>query len=152
MYANGQVAVKPLPPELHGSQASRILPLRRIEKVLDESEVKQHIAKEIAKVSRSMNSTSKSALAQEADPLIQAAMRQSHLLLQVPSILSVQPQLPGTLQAGEVLPPTKVSILTGGKQKIIRGSIGGKRSSFGITQRLWLCPAGKQHTFQMVGQ
>ena len=50
MYANGHVTIQPLPPELHGSQVRRTLPLRRIEAVLKEAEAEEHFSKELLKV------------------------------------------------------------------------------------------------------
>ena len=50
MYANGHVTIQPLPPELHGSQVRRTLPLRRIEAVLEQAEAEEHLSKELLKV------------------------------------------------------------------------------------------------------
>ena len=50
MYANGHVTIQPLPAELHGSQVRRMLPLRRIEAVLEQAEAQEHLGKELLKV------------------------------------------------------------------------------------------------------
>lgn len=50
MYANGQVTVQPLPMEVHGSQARKTYPLRRIDAVLEATEAERHLSKELQKV------------------------------------------------------------------------------------------------------
>lgn len=50
MYANGFVTVQPMPVEVHGAQARKTLPLRRIEKVLEDTELQEHVVKELQKV------------------------------------------------------------------------------------------------------
>ena len=39
-----------MPVEVHGPQARRTLPLRRIEKVLEDTELQEHVSKELQKV------------------------------------------------------------------------------------------------------
>ena len=51
VYANGQVLVQPLPAAMYGDKAQRTVPLRRLETVLTESQVQEHIDKEQQKVS-----------------------------------------------------------------------------------------------------
>ena len=39
-----------MPVEVHGPQARKTLPLRRIEKVLEDTELQEHVSKELQKV------------------------------------------------------------------------------------------------------
>ena len=50
VYANGFVTVQPMPVEVHGPEARKTLPLRRIEKVLEDTELQEHVSKELQKV------------------------------------------------------------------------------------------------------
>lgn len=50
VYANGFVTVQPVPLEVHGPHARKILPLRRIEKVLEDDDLEDHVTKELQKV------------------------------------------------------------------------------------------------------
>ncbi len=51
MYANGSVAVRPLPEEVHGSAAERTVPLRRLEGgPVQHQELDDYLAKELLKV------------------------------------------------------------------------------------------------------
>lgn len=49
-YPNGRVHVEVLPPEVHGEGCCRDFSLRRIEGVLGEKELKEHVGKELLKV------------------------------------------------------------------------------------------------------
>ena len=50
VHANGFVTVLPLPEEVYGSQARKVLPLRRMEAIVGEGEAEQHFRKELMKV------------------------------------------------------------------------------------------------------
>lgn len=51
MYANGSVAVRPLPEEVHGTAAERTVPLRRLEGgPVERQELDDYLAKELLKV------------------------------------------------------------------------------------------------------
>lgn len=50
VYANGFVTVQPMPVEVHGAQARKTLPLRRIENVLEDTELQEHVGRELQKV------------------------------------------------------------------------------------------------------
>lgn len=50
-YARGSVAVRPLPPEVYGTAAERVVPLRRLEgSAVEEEDVARHVARELEKV------------------------------------------------------------------------------------------------------
>ena len=49
-YPGGRVHVVPLPEEVYGAGASRDFSIRRIEAVLGEKELKEHLNKEMLKV------------------------------------------------------------------------------------------------------
>ena len=51
VYANGQVLVQPVPAAVYGEGAQRTVPLRRLEAVLTEAQMQEHISKELQKVS-----------------------------------------------------------------------------------------------------
>ena len=62
----------------------------------------------------------------------------------------LEPQLPaGELQAGDDIPETSVVILNGSKQRVVKGTLGGDKQNYAVTQRLWFCPPGEepQETF-----
>ena len=49
-YARGSVAVRPLPPEVYGTAAERVVPLRRLEGgAMAEEDVARHVARELEK-------------------------------------------------------------------------------------------------------
>ena len=49
-YARGSVAVRPLPPEVYGTTAERVVPLRRLEgAAVEEEDVARHVARELEK-------------------------------------------------------------------------------------------------------
>lgn len=50
VHANGFVTVQPMPVEVHGPNARKTLPLRRIEKVLEDTDMDEHVTKELQKV------------------------------------------------------------------------------------------------------
>ena len=51
VYARGSVAVRPLPAEVHGGAAERVLPLRRLEGAAVAAEdLQRHVARELEKV------------------------------------------------------------------------------------------------------
>lgn len=50
VYANGFLTVQPMPLEVHGPQARKSLPIRRIEKVLEDNDMEDHVFKELQKV------------------------------------------------------------------------------------------------------
>ena len=50
LYARGSVVVRPLPPEVYGTAAERIVPLRRLEGgPVDEEDVARHVTRELEK-------------------------------------------------------------------------------------------------------
>lgn len=50
VYANGFVTVQPMPVEVYGVDARKTLPLRRIEKVLEDDDLENLVNKELQKV------------------------------------------------------------------------------------------------------
>ena len=57
----------------------------------------------------------------------------------------LEQQLPaGELQAGEDVPETSVVILNGSKQRVVKGTLGGDKQTYTVTQRLWFCPPGEE--------
>ena len=52
LYARGSVAVRPLPPEVYGTAAERVVPLRRLEGgAVGGEDVARHVARDLEKAS-----------------------------------------------------------------------------------------------------